>query len=559
MLLGLDVGGTFSDAVVIDGGKVMQYAKTPTTRKQLLTCVVGAIDQVLAGLKPEDITRVALSTTIVTNAIVADEIESAALVILPGPGVDIAGLLPVTPVVLPGYIDHRGREAAAVLRRELAAAGGRLSGYDLFAVSGKFSVRNPGHELQTAAWLRQDFKPRHITTGAELSGELNFWRRTNSAYYNAAVWPCFNEFLRSVEAALRQRGIKAPVYILKADGGTLPLAAAGRSPVEAIFTGPAASVLGVMALARPNVPAVSLDIGGTTTDIALWEHGLPVFSRKGAAVNGYPTAVRAFKLSSVGVGGDSHVRWDGDQLAIGPKRLGRAMALGGPEPTLSDALIVAGLAGFGDRQLAGQAMRRLGGDKLELRAMARLVVDQAVQQICRGIGRLIADWSAEPVYRVEDIVQHDVFKPELLIGVGGAAGGLTAAIADQMKIPFTVPAGSPVVNAAGAAVARPTLAATLRADTAAGSYTVAESGVTAPIPTGRFGLKEARGLTGQYLRERAAKAGIAVEASEIVAEEEFNIVRGFRTAGKILTCKIQIKPGVLTAVSGFSREVWQDG
>lgn len=558
MLLGLDVGGTFSDAVIIDAGKVIQYAKTPTTHGRLLTCVTRAIDKVLGGLRPEDITRVALSTTVVTNAIAAGEIAQAALVVIPGPGADLTGALPVSPVVLSGYVDHRGREVAAVIEQELAGAGKRLSEYDLFAVSGKFSVRNPRQEAQAADWLNRAFKPRHITTGAGLSGELNFWRRTNSAYYNAAVWPCFQEFARSVKAALAQRRIKAPVYILKADGGTMPLAVAGSMPVEAIFTGPAASVLGIMALARPKVPAVSLDIGGTTTDIALWDGGLPVFSGKGAVIGGFPTAVRAFRLSSVGVGGDSHVRWEEGSLKIGPKRLGPAMALGGTQPTVSDAFIVAGLNGFGDRRLAGQAMRQLGGEQVEPRAMAQMVIDQAAKQVCRGIRQLIDAWCDEPVYRVEDVVQNDRFKPELLIGVGGAADGLAPVIAEQMKIPVSIPDGSPVVNAAGAAVARPTLSATLRADTVEGSYTVAESGVNAPIPKGRFSLAQAQALTAQYLEERALKAGIEAGDTEIVAQEEFHVVRGFHTAGKIITCKLQIKSGVLTGISGFAGEAWRN-
>ena len=169
------------------------------------------------------------------------------------------------------------------------------------AISGKFSVREPHLEYQLEHELKQNGYSK-IFLGSELSGELNFVRRTNSAYFAGAVYKIFKSFAGKIQRAMGERGIDAPVHILKADGGTLPLEAAINQPVEAIFTGPAASVLGIEALAAPNVNSISLDVGGTTTDIAFWENGLPLMARKGAVVNGYPTAVRAFHMRSVGIG-----------------------------------------------------------------------------------------------------------------------------------------------------------------------------------------------------------------------------------------------------------------
>lgn len=107
------------------------------------------------------------------------------------------------------------------------------------------------------------------------------------------------------------------MYILKADGGTIPLELARNMPIEAVFTGPAASVLGIMAQGTPKEPAISLDIGGTTTDIALWLEGIPLTEKDGAEINSYATSVKAFWLKSIGIGGDSAVSRKNGELIVG--------------------------------------------------------------------------------------------------------------------------------------------------------------------------------------------------------------------------------------------------
>jgi len=529
---------------------VLAQAKAPTTHGDLLAGILAALDAVMAGADRDRLRRVALSTTIVTNAAVEGKLEPTGLLLLPGPGMNISGLMPEKPYILSGYIDHRGREKAAPAEDEVRAACRQLAGRDVFAVAGKFAVRNPRHEQLVAKWLQHLAAPVHVTTGASLSGGLNFWRRANSAYYNAAVWRRFGQFARAVTQAMAERGIAAPVYILKADGGTMPLAAAGERPVEAVFTGPAASVLGVMALTAPKGEAVSLDIGGTTTDIALWRDGQPLFAERGAKIKDYPTAVRAFWLHSIGVGGDSAVRRDGDRIAVGPGREGAAMAAGGPVPTVADAMIVAGLADFGDRAAARAAMRRVAAAGEQPEAAARRVLDFVAAMIAAAVGRMIDEQAAEPVYRVEDVVRGRRLSPQALVGVGGAAPGLAPLVAERLGVSCTVPAMAMVANAVGAAVARPTVEVTLRADTAQGYYTVAELGLRAALPTRRFTLAEARDLAERHLAERAAAAGIPPAPVETVYTEEFNLIRGFSTTGKIITCRLQIKPGVFAGGEG---------
>ncbi len=550
MLLGIDVGGTYTDAVVVAGGGVLAQAKAPTSHDDLLHGILAALDRVLDGVDATGLQRVALSTTIVTNAVVEGRLERVGLFLLPGPGMDISALVPERPWILSGYIDHRGRETAPPREAEVAAACRELAGRDVFAVAGKFAVRNPAHEQAVAGWLQRHAHPVHTTLGAAVAGSLNFWRRANSAYYNAAVWRHFGRFARAAQAAVAGRGVTAPVYILKADGGTMPLAAAGERPVEAVFTGPAASVLGIMALAVPKGEAVSLDIGGTTTDIALWRDGAPLFAERGAKIGDYPTAVRAFWLRSIGIGGDSFVRREGGRIAVGPERRGPAMALGGPVPTVSDAMIVAGAADFGDRDKAAAAMRLTAAGGETVQDTARAVLAAAADAIYAAIETMIDERAAEPVYRVEDAVRDRRPQPAALVGVGGAAAGLAPLVAQRLGVRCTVPEGAMVANAVGAAVARPTIEVTLRADTAQGYYTVAELGLRAALSSHRFALADARELAASHLAERAAAAGIPVADVESVYDEEFNLVRGFSTTGKIIACRVQIKPGVFTAGEG---------
>lgn len=549
MLIGIDVGGTFTDAVLISEGKVAVQVKVPTDGGNLLATVLKALDELLPGVAAKDVERVALSTTLVTNAILQGQVEPVGLFIMPGPGADWHGRVPGNPLVLPGYVDHRGRVRQEAGLDELTEACRKMSEQKFFAVSGKFSVRNPETENKVAQSLEQQTQALNITCGAAVSGSLNFIRRTNSAYYNAAVWQRFQDFAGDMEAALTKRNIQAPIYILKADGGTIPLATAKKLPVESIFTGPAASVLGVMALCRPQLSAVSLDIGGTTTDIAFWKSGAPLFDDKGASIDGYNTAVRTFRLCSIGLGGDSWVRRESGVLKIGTERKGPAMGLAGPAPTVTDALVVVGLCEIGNPAQAEDGIRSLSFPGKSTKETAAEIINQAAEMIKAAIDKMLVEEAASPVYRVADIVQPDRFEPELLIGVGGGAQGLTPVVAQLMNVRWQVPDYAMVANACGAALARPTMDITLRADTAAQEYAVPELGLRRKLTDRRYTLEQVRQLAGEHLRERATAAGIAVPDIETTFEEEFNLVRGYSTVGKIFSVGVQIKPGILVDLS----------
>ena len=544
MLLGIDVGGTFTDAVILEQGEIAAQAKRATTHDDVLHCVLAALDAVLQPELAAKLERVVISSTIVTNALTEGRLDEVFLAVIAGPGMNIAGHLPVTPCYLQGYVDHRGKITAQLDLLKLL----KQRGKGVAAVSGKFSVRNPQLEYQAEHELKK-CGYKKIFLGSGLSGELNFVRRTNSAYFAAQVYELFAHFCERIREALAERGIHAPVHILKADGGTLPLAVALEQPVEAVFTGPAASVLGIEALAAPTVNSISLDVGGTTTDIAFWQNGLPLMAKRGAVINGFPTAVRAFHMRSVGIGGDSRIHKTADGYTVGPEREGPAAAVGGEVATLSDALIVAGYVSFGETARSLAALEKFGGEpQLE----AQKIIASAVGIIRETIEAMLDEWAKQPVYTVDDVIRGTEFVPAQLIGVGGGAPGLIKALGEAMELPVEIPAGAMVANAIGAAVARPTLSAGLRADTTEGFYIIPESGRRERLPK-RFTQKVAEELLSSWLREQTADWQLPDAETELVSCEHFRTVHGYYDTGDIYNLRMQLRPGILYKVQG--REV----
>ena len=553
MLLGIDVGGTFTDAVLLDNkaagavAQVLAQAKVPTTHEDVLQCLLAALDAVLPQVEAaaSKLERVVISSTIVTNALTEHKLDPVFLAVITGPGMNIKGHVPVTPYYLSGYVDHRGKVTAQIdwtKHRDLL----NKKGSGVCAVSGKFAVRDPQLEFQAEHELTK-CGYKKVFLGSELSGELNFVRRTNSAYFAAQVYTLFQKFNQRITRALTERGINAPVHILKADGGTLPLEAAIQQPVEAVFTGPAASVLGIEALAAPAVNSISLDVGGTTTDIAFWEQGLPLMAKRGAVINGYPTAVRSFHMRSIGIGGDSRIHKLPDgSYQVGPEREGPAAAVGGSVATLSDALIVAGYLSFGDAARAQAAIAALGGEPSD---QARKIIASACAAIQATISEMLEEWAKQPVYTVDDVIKGTEFVPAQLIGVGGGAPGLIKALGELMQLPVDIPLGAMVANAVGAAVARPTLSAGLRADTTDNYYIIPESGRRERLPR-RFNKAVAEELLTSWLREQTAAWQLPDQETELISYEHFNTVHGYYDTGDIYSLRMQLKPGILHKVEG---------
>ena len=579
MLLGLDVGGTFTDAVIIEGHRVVSSAKRRTTKDNLMQGIGEALDAVLASCDTSNIEQVTLSTTVVTNTIVEEKEQVVDLYVVTGPGRNVDDIFPVSPIYLQGYTDHRGivvERTSTDAVRDIARMVQERSGTDLAAVSAKFGVRNPQEELSITEALQDMYNT--ISNGSLLSGSLNFPRRTISAYFNSAVTPVFTVFKKNVEDALSARNIKAPLHILKADGGSLPMEHMVSRAVETAFTGPAATVLGLAALgAIGNAHTVALDIGGTTTDISLWKQGKPLMTKNGVSIREYPSAVRSFAVTSVGIGGESVVRIVDGEITVGPERVGPSAALGGNEPTLGDALIVLGHASYGDAELATQSLQQLADmlraygkhgecedtfgnysentfegynsekqctHNMSALDVAQRIVEKALETIQYGIDEVVQAENKRPVYVVADIVNPDVFAPAQIVVVGGTAPSLGPSIGQYLDLPVIIPENAAVANAIGAALALSTIELTVHVDTKRRLLVIPELGIKQQTCT----LKRAEQVVErakEALIEEALRLGLdKAQEVEVISIEDFPVVEGWQSMERLITVKVQLEAGV---------------
>jgi N-methylhydantoinase A/oxoprolinase/acetone carboxylase beta subunit len=328
LALGIDTGGTYTDAVLVDyrTNEVLKGAKALTTRQDLSIGIRQAISEVLPVESRSQVVLVALSTTLATNAL-AEGRRGKVCLLLIGYDPDLVKSFGFTHelatsdvVYLAGGHNGLGEEAApldlAAARRAILE---RRASVDAFAISGYYSVRNPAHELQVKA-LVDELSGLPATCGHELTSRLNSVRRATTVTLNAHLILPLSELIRSVQATLREWDIHAPLMVTKGDGSLVRADWAAARPIETILSGPAASVVGASFLAgRKDVWVV--DVGGTTTDIAGLRDGLPRLNKDGAQIGGWRTMVEAVDVRTTGLGGDSHVRLDSEHhLQIGPRR-----------------------------------------------------------------------------------------------------------------------------------------------------------------------------------------------------------------------------------------------
>jgi len=546
ILIGVDVGGTFTDAVAVRKGAVIAETKVPTESEDLERSLLSALEGVLTDIAPDDVARVSFSTTLITNLLAQGHVPDVALLLIPGPGLDPASYrLPGRAWVVSGTIDFRGREVMPLNAEEVGAALKEIydAGYRRLAVVGKFSSRNPHHEKQIAAWATSLYSDWQVRAGHTVSGQLNFPRRAVATALTLVVEAPYRAFFNHLCEVLAERGLTCPIVILKADGGTLPLLAAEKAPLQSIFSGPAASTMGALALRPKGTTSVVVDIGGTTTDLALILDGTPLLASRGAVLEGLRLPTRAFAVRSLPVGGDHTAALEGGAVALKPTRAGMAACLGGPEPTLTDALCYLGYADVGDPALARRALESLGAPD----AVAKTLAAQALSRIESGIAAMFETWQREPVYRLWQLRQKGLRRPDVLVGVGAAAASLVPLLAQRLGARALIPSYAPVANALGAAVARSTYTTTVRIDTERRTLEVAETGLVEALPSGRMTLDGARKLAHDCMTRQGVDLGlpgVAEDVAEVLAEQ-FNIVEGWQTLGKIFDIQLERRCGLV--------------
>jgi N-methylhydantoinase A/oxoprolinase/acetone carboxylase beta subunit len=329
--LGLDTGGTFTDAVVLaDGRRIIASAKALTTPWNLALGIGEAMRAVLdllpAGSSHQDVSLVSVSTTLATNAVVEGRFSPVCSLLI---GFDDAmversglrrsgsgGLV----VRIQGGHSATGDESAALdeaaVRLAVTENEARV---EAFAVAANFSVRNPTHELRARKIMRT-LSPKPVTCAHELSSKLDAPRRALTAALNARLTPQIRHLIEALSRVLREESIDAPLMIVKGDGSLMKAEIALEYPVETILSGPAASVVGAGFLTGLSDFMVS-DMGGTTTDVAVVSGGRPIISGEGALVGAWRTMVEAVDVRTTGLGGDSEIHFDRQhRLRVGPRK-----------------------------------------------------------------------------------------------------------------------------------------------------------------------------------------------------------------------------------------------
>ena len=417
LVIGLDTGGTYTDAALLDaaGGSVLATGKSLTTRDDLSIGLGGAIAKILQAFdgSASDIGLVSLSTTLATNAVVEGVGGRVGLFMIGFDDkalerADLARAIGQDPVafITGGHHPDGGQRDTFNSAALTKAASVMAADVSAFAVAAHFATRNPAHEIAARDILR-DTTGLPVTCSHELSSALGGPRRALTAVLNARLVNLLDQLIAATKFIMKQQGLDCPLMVVKGDGSLLESGYARTRPVETVLSGPAASLSGAAFLAGTESALVA-DIGGTTTDIAFLHDGAPRLKSEGAFVGGWQTMVEAAEIRTCGLGGDSEVthvaRGRKSGLNLGPRRAVplSLMALTHPQikqqmqaqldlpvPTITDGRFVFPIMPDGVPNWLTRSESRLAERALESGPSA--VSDLAATQLALGaVDRLIS-------------------------------------------------------------------------------------------------------------------------------------------------------------------------
>jgi N-methylhydantoinase A/oxoprolinase/acetone carboxylase beta subunit len=370
--LGIDVGGTNTDAVIMDGAdRVIAKAKVPGT-PDITSGIVAAIDAVLRapGLAPERITHVMLGTTHATNAVLERRhLRRIAVIRIGGPATlsirpmfgwpaDLTAAVSAGAVIVDGGIEFDGRDLSPLDTEAIARFLGEVAGTaDGVAITSVFAPVSARHELAAAEIVKRELGERHMSLSHEI-GSLGLIERENATILNGALAGVANNVALALHQALAAHELRPVTFFAQNDGTLMALDQALRYPVLTIGSGPANSVRGAAFLTQ-TADSLVIDVGGTSTDVGVLVNGFPRESSYGVEIGGIRTNFRMPDLVTIALGGGTVVAADPDGIRIGPRSVGyrlrqEALVFGGGTATLTDSAVAAGRAGRGDPRLAAR-------------------------------------------------------------------------------------------------------------------------------------------------------------------------------------------------------------
>jgi N-methylhydantoinase A/oxoprolinase/acetone carboxylase beta subunit len=454
--LGIDVGGTNTDAVIMDpADRVIAKAKVPGT-PDITGGITAAIDTVLRapGVDPLRITHVMLGTTHATNAVLERRhLRRVAVLRIGGPAThairpmyqwprDLADAISVGTTIVDGGIEFDGRELSPLdtdaIARFLGQAGGKAEGV---AITSVFAPVSPRHEVRAAEIVKRELGEIHVSLSHEI-GSIGLLERENATILNGALAGVARNVAEAMRAALASHHLEPTRFFAQNDGTLMGLDHALRYPVLTIGSGPANSVRGAAFLTGSSDSLV-VDVGGTSTDVGVLVNGFPRESSQGVEIGGIRTNFRMPDLVTIALGGGSVISSGPDGTRIGPHSVGylleqEALVFGGPTPTLTDSAVAAGRAELGDQKRTGRHRRLLA----EALARADGMLAEAIDRIktSRADSPLIAVGGGSILMpdRIPGI--SEIIRPQPF-DAANAVGAAIAAVSGQVDRIFRIGEG----------------------------------------------------------------------------------------------------------------------
>jgi N-methylhydantoinase A/oxoprolinase/acetone carboxylase beta subunit len=445
--LGIDVGGTNTDAVIMDSAdRVIAKAKVPCT-PDITGGIMAAIDTVLKahGVEPGRITHVMLGTTHATNAVLERrKLRRVAVVRLGGPAThsirpmfewpkDLAEAVSVGAEIVDGGIEFDGRDLSPLdtdaLARFLGRVGGSAQGVVITSVFAPVSARQ---ELQAAEIVKRELGHVHISLSHEI-GSLGLLERENATILNGALAGVANDVAGAMRRALAAHHLRPTTFFAQNDGTLMGLDHVLRYPVLTIGSGPANSVRGAAFLTN-TADSLVVDVGGTSTDVGVLVNGFPQESSRGVEIGGVRTNFRMPDLVTIALGGGTEVSRNHSGVQIGPQSVGYllqrdALVFGGKVPTLTDGAVAAGRASLGDARLASSHRALLA----EAVAQADVMISDAIDRMktAKGDRALIAVGGGSILLPDRIPGVSEVIRPEHF-DAANAVGAAIASVSGQV-------------------------------------------------------------------------------------------------------------------------------
>ena len=435
LVLGIDTGGTYTDAVLLDSGNrtILYKTKAFTTKHDLTIGINECLNNKVILEKCGEIAKVVLSTTLATNAIVEGKGRESGLIMI---GREIKEEIPTRYAgTVSGSINIKGRELKKIDPAEVLDLADKIIPHvESLAISGLMSTRNAAHELEVKRLIQEKYNIP-IICGHELTNVLGYYERTVTAVLNAQLLPVIKEFIDAMTASLGKANITAPIYIVKGTGSIARLQFVKERPIDTLLSGPAASMMGALYLSGEQ-NAIVIDMGGTTTDSASVKNNQLKFTKKGAEVGGWQTRIESADIHTYGIGGDTGILIENGKPIITQRRYLPACRGGKEAVTPTDIVHYTGEYEKWDVEASRTAVH-LQAEKCSMS------VKEYLETVQTGIKQTI----------IKKVLNHYEGDTDPVIAIGAPAKTWYTKIKNEYGYDVIVPDHYEVANAVGAAVA----------------------------------------------------------------------------------------------------------